>query len=701
MISESPPKLLIIDDDPTLHLWAQRYLGAMDWVLLSAFNGLDGIAICKQYRPQIILVDVEMPDLDGFSTCTFLRELPDMQNVPILIITCTEDPEKIAAAFAAGANDFVLKPINWQVLVHRLLYMLKASALLLQLQQSEARLSKAQQLAKLGHWEWYPAENRLHWSQEIYAIFQKPAHSYVPSYDNFLTLIDPEHRSRVEQTFNSVLREQQSASLVYKIVSTDQEEHYVHHQLEVVKIPQNDAVVLMGTIQDISERKRAEDKMLHLAYYDEITNLPNRTYFFELLSRSLELAKRHNQIFSVLVLDLDGFKTINDSYGHALGDLVLKALAERLAKGLRRSDITSRHTSEPMHHSDLARMGGDEFTILINDLQDGADASVVAENILKIIRAPLQIADAKFYLHASMGIALYPQDGKDRETLLKNADIAMHHAKRSGKGRYKFFDNAMNAKAQHYMEMETQMHQALSQHELCLYYQPVVDIKSGTLIGAEALMRWRSAQFGFLLPGQFITQAEENGMILDFGLWAIKEVCQQHQRWRAQGLGHLTLAVNISSLQFAQADFVATVKQVLSTYEMPPGVLVFELTESVLMGDDPAIFNTLRSLKELQIKLSLDDFGTGYSSLSYLKRFPLDFLKIDRSFIQDLPHDSDNVAIVNAIMSMAHSLNLKTIAEGVETPEQHCFLQETTCREIQGYFFAKPMPIEEFTRFAT
>ena len=300
------------------------------------------------------------------------------------------------------------------------------------------------------------------------------------------------------------------------------------------------------------------------------------------------------------------------------------------------------------------------------------------------------------HVGVSMGIAVYPYDGDDSETLVKNADIALYHAKKMGKGNYQFFHEAMALKARKRMEMETYMHQAVENKELRLHYQPVVDITSGRLIGAEALLRWESPHLGFLPPNDFISLAEENGLINQFGEWAIREACRQYRSWQQQGLGELTIAVNLSSIQFNQSSFIPMVADIIKEYEVNPAFLTFELTESMIMADTENMLNKLDALKNLGIKLALDDFGTGYSSLRYLNRFPLDILKIDRSFVKELPASADAAAIVNTILALAKALNLNTVAEGVETLQQKAFLTNTTCDAIQGYFFSKPMPVAEF-----
>ncbi|MDD5322015.1 MAG: EAL domain-containing protein [Methylococcales bacterium] len=693
------PVVLVIDDDQTLHLWAKWHLSAAGFEIVSAINGHEGIDAFKKHSPDIILVDIEMPEMDGFATCSGIRSVPGGSNTPLLMVTGTEDAERIEKSYLAGATDFIVKPVNWQVLIHRLRYMVKASKVFLQLERSESRLSKAQQMARLGHWELNIVDNKLYWSDEIYKIFQQDRGSFTPDQAGFLNLVHASDRLYVEEGFDKVIKNGTALTIEYRIITGTGKQHFVGQQIEIVKNQKNELVALTGTIQDITERKDHENQVRHLAYYDGITGLPNRTCFLEILSTALELAKRNERRFAVLFLDLDGFKGINDSYGHHVGDLLLKEISRRLTEGLRRSDITSRYLTHQYYSADVARLGGDEFTILLNELTQPEDAAIAARNIHQWISEPILLENQKIYSGASIGIALFPQDGEDSETLLKNADVAMYHAKKKGKGNYQFFHDSMNIKAKKRMEMENYMHQAVTNNELRLYYQPVVNAVSSQLIGAEALMRWESPQLGFLYPDDFIPLAEENGMILTFGEWAIHEACRQLKDWQQRDMGHLSIAVNLSSLQFNQISFVPMVKAILNQYQVDPAFLVFELTETVIMADSEKILGTLLELKEMGIKLSIDDFGTGYSSLSYLKRFPLDSIKIDQSFIKELTSNAEDAAIVTAILALARALNLNTIAEGVETAQQKRFLENTTCGAIQGNLFAKPMPMAEFRKY--
>jgi diguanylate cyclase (GGDEF)-like protein/PAS domain S-box-containing protein len=693
--------VLVIDDDQTAHLWARRYLSAAGFAMVSALNGYEGIEAFKKNTPDIVLVDIDMPGIDGFATCAAIRALSTGKNTPLLMVTGTEDAERVASSYLAGATDFVVKPINWKVLIHRLHYMIKASSLLQQLEKSEMRLSKAQQMARLGHWEWYFVEDKkMYWSDEVFAIFHLDKESFIPSLASFLAMVHEEDRAYVQESFDTVIKNKEALAIEYRVVTRNGQQRFVGQQIETIKTHSNELLGLTGTIQDITERKYHENKIKHLAYYDEVTGLPNRTFFLELLASSIKLAKRNGRNFAVLFLDLDNFKGVNDSYGHHIGDELLKEISKRLTEGLRSSDIASRYINSQGIDADVARLGGDEFIILLSELTYPEDAACAADHIQKWIREPILIDTQQVYIGSSVGIAIYPQDGEDSETLLRNSDIAMYHAKKIGKGHYQFFHDSMNVKAQKRRKMENFMYQAVENNELRLYYQPIVSAKSRQLIGAEALMRWQSPQLGFLPPDDFISLAEDNGLIIKFGEWAIREVCRQHNEWQKHGMGHLTIAVNLSGLQFNQPNFVPMIEAILAEYGINhPSFLIFELTESVIMADTENMFNKLWQLKSIGIKLSVDDFGTGYSSLSYLKSFPLDSLKIDRSFVKDLPHNEDDAAIVQAILALASTLNLSTVAEGVETNEQRDFLENSTCNSIQGYLFSKPIPAIEFNQY--
>lgn len=693
------PVVLLIDDDQTLHLWANRNLPEAGFKLISCFDGMAGIEAFKEYVPNVVMVDIEMPGMNGFETCAKIRFLPNSKNTPVVMMTVTEDAEKIALAYDSGATDFVVKPINWKVLAQRLHYMVKASNNLHKLAESELRLSKAKKMAQLGDWEWQVNGDNLYWSDEIYAMVKLDKHEFTPNTHNFMRFIHTDDLPRVRDMLQKVINTKEPATTEFLIITSENQERYVLQRIEALVNRQAKFTGLVGTVQDITERKDQENKIRHLAYYDETTQLPNRTFFLKFLSKTIELSQRNKRIFAILFLDLDGFKGINDTYGHQSGDQLLLEVSKRLTVGLRCSDLASRYFDHFDHKVDVARLGGDEFIILLNDLTRPEDAAIVAERIQRWITQPVPLGNRQAHIDASIGIAVFPHDGEDSVTLLKNADIAMYHAKKMGSGHYQFFHEEMALKAKKRLEMETYMFKAAANNELRLHYQPVVDIESGKLIGAEALLRWQSPQLGFLPPNDFIALAEENGIINEFGEWAIREACSQHKAWQKLGLGDLTIAVNLSSLQFNQPSFIPMVENTIKEFDINPIFLTFELTESMIMADTDNMLKKLKALKNLGIKLSIDDFGTGYSSLRYLNRFPLDTLKIDRSFVKELPENLDTSAIVNAILALAKTLNLKTIAEGVETTQQKIFLQNTSCDALQGYYFSKPMPVEEFQKY--
>jgi diguanylate cyclase (GGDEF)-like protein len=692
------PTVLLVDDDQTLHLWANRNLSDAGFKLISCLDGKEGIEAFEEHSPNIVMLDIEMPIMGGFETCAKIRSLPNGKNTPVIMMTVTEDAQKVAQSYSSGATDFVVKPINWKVLAHRLHFMVKASNNLDKLAQSELRLSKAKKMARLGDWEWQ-VNNDMYWSDEIYSMVELEKHAFTPDTYNFKDFIHTADIPYVNRHLKKVIKSKEAVTIEFRIITSKKQERFVSQQIEAINDNKAQLTGLIGTVQDITERKNQENIIRHLAYYDEVTQLPNRAFFLKFLSKTIELAQRNNRNFAILFLDLDGFKGINDTYGHQAGDLLLKEISRRLTEGLRCSDLASRYFDHFDHKVDVARLGGDEFIILLNELTRPEDAATVAGRIQNWISEPVVLGDRMVHIDVSMGIAVFPHDGEDSETLLKNADIAMYHAKKMGKGHYQFFHDEMAVRAKKRLEMETYMHLAVAKNELRLHYQPIMDVVSGQLIGAEALIRWSSPQLGFLPPNDFISLAEENGMINQFGEWAIRESCRQYKAWQQQGLGKLTLSVNLSSLQFNQASFISMIAGIIQEYDVNPAFLTFELTESMIMADTDNMLKKLKELKSLGTKLSIDDFGTGYSSLRYLNRFPLDSLKIDRSFVKELPESSDAAAIVNAILALAKALNLKTVAEGVETTQQMAFLQNTSCDSVQGYFFSKPMPVEEFQKY--
>ena len=453
----------------------------------------------------------------------------------------------------------------------------------------------------------------------------------------------------------------------------------------VGKLPDGRRYVV-SMAQDVSERKAAQEQIEFLAYHDALTGLPNRLLAKDHLEQAILAAERENSMAALLFIDLDKFKTINDSLGHVIGDVLLKSVSVRLRECLRDTDT-------------LSRLGGDEFLIVLNNVRDIESITVVAENILERMAEPFEIDHYELSISLSIGIAVYPDDGKDFGTLLKQSDTAMYQAKESGRNTYRFHTDQMNIDAVEHLRMRNGLRGALEHGEFVLHYQPQISLANGAVIGAEALIRWNHPELGMVPPGRFISIAEDSGLIVPIGDWVLREACRQAVAWRRAGLPELLIAVNLSTVQFKRGDVKKSVTQALDLSGLNPALLELELTESILIKDTEKVLATVRQLKSLGVKLSIDDFGTGYSSLSYLKRFNVNKLKIDQSFVRDMADDPNDAAIVNAIIQMAKSLNLTTIAEGVEDERQLALLRLQHCDEVQGYHFARPMPADEFASF--
>ncbi len=454
-----------------------------------------------------------------------------------------------------------------------------------------------------------------------------------------------------------------------------------------------DETLLSIFARDITERMESDHQIRLLAYYDNLTQLPNRQLFKEHAALSLETARRHGQSGALLFLDLDGFKRINDTLGHDFGDRLLVGVAQRLREQLRGSDAIARGLSqEEPGEETIARLGGDEFTLLLSEVRDPLSVAIVARRLQGAISKPFTLDGHEVYVTPSIGIALFPEDGDNVDEILKNADTAMYHAKALGKNNFQFYEETMNARAGSRLKLEGDLRKALERDEFSLAYQPQVEVSSGRIIGAEALLRWQHPELGNIPPFDFIPLAEETGMIIEIGEWVLLEACRQNREWMDSGLEPIRIAINLSPVQFGQGNLASMVQGVLNGTELPAEYLELEITESVIMRNVDETVGTLEQFRDLGINLSVDDFGTGYSSLSYLKRLPIDSLKIDRAFVMDIPESGDDMAITAAIIAMGHQLNLEIVAEGVETREQLEFLRQHNCDFVQGYLFSKPIP---------
>ncbi|WP_186446226.1 bifunctional diguanylate cyclase/phosphodiesterase [Paenibacillus cremeus] len=451
-------------------------------------------------------------------------------------------------------------------------------------------------------------------------------------------------------------------------------------ELTVTRIKKAGAPILTTYLRDITERRLADETIMQMAYYDPLTELPNRNLFMQMVAQVLQQARQTQQTVSVMFIDLDRFKYINDTLGHYVGDSLLQAVAQLLQRCMRKTDIVS-------------RLGGDEFIALLpNTGRQGA--AMLAQRIIDQMKQPMVIDKHHLFITPSIGLTVYPEDAFDVDSLVKNADLAMYASKETGKNVYTFFDPRMNMVNSRKLELEQGLRKALEQQEFDLYYQPKIHIRTRKIIGMEALIRWQHPELGWVSPGEFIPIAEETGLIFSIGEWIMRMACMQNKAWQSQGYPPVRMAVNLSLRQFNQEHFVSGLAQILAETGLDARWLELEITESIAIRNEKYVINRLQAIKELGVSISIDDFGTGYSSLSYLKKFPIDTLKIDRAFVRDIAKSSDDTAIVQAIIAMAHSLKLRVLAEGVETKEQLAFLRRHACDEAQGYLFSRPVPAD-------
>jgi diguanylate cyclase (GGDEF)-like protein len=459
------------------------------------------------------------------------------------------------------------------------------------------------------------------------------------------------------------------------------------------------ANLLDRSIRYAIQHKRAEDRILRMAYFDNLTSLPNRALFHDRLKQALAHAERYEVNSALMFIDLDNFKRINDTLAHRVGDMLLQGVAERLSRYVRTSDTIARQKEIGITNT-VARLGGDEFTVFLTEIMSMENVAKVAQRILTILSQPFQLEGHEVFTTGSIGIAIYPYDGTETDTLLKNADIAMYHAKEQGRNNFQFYKKSMNETAFDRLTLENSLRRAIERDEFTLYYQPRMDIQSGDVIAMEALLRWEHPEKGIIQPADFIPIAEESGLIIPIGEWVLKNACAQNKLWQESGLHtRISVSLNISGRQFRQAGLIQIIKKVLDDFSLDPRCLELEITESVIMKNAELTMRMMKKLKKMGVKLSMDDFGTGYSSFNYLKQFPLDIIKIDRSFIQDVTENREDATIVKAIIAMAQSLQLKVIAEGVETEEQLEFLRQHGCNEMQGFLLSRPVPPEEVVRF--
>ena len=677
-------RALLVDDDEDDYVVTRDLLSesnssaiTLEWVATYS-AALEAMA---RHDYDVCLVDYRLGERTGIE---LLREVVARRyTAPVILLTGQGDHEVDVAAMEAGAADYLVKgQFGASLLERSIRYAIKDARTLEALRASEERYALAARGANDGLWDWNLKTDEVYFSTRWKSMLGYEASAISHSADEWFSRVHPEDRERVKAEI---------AAHLAGMTPHFENEHRMRHQDGTyrwmlsrglaVRDASEKAYRLAGSQTDLTDRKVAEERLRHAALHDVLTGLPNRASFMDRLKRSLGRAKqREDYLFAVLFLDLDRFKMINDSLGHLVGDQLIVEIARRLEVCLRPSDM-------------IARLGGDEFTILLDHLSDASDASHIAGRIQKELARPFNLNGHELFTTASIGIALSSPAYVLPDHLLRDADIAMYRAKERGKGRCEFFDTAMHDRAVSLLQLETDLRRAVENQEFQVYYQPIVSLPSGRISGFEALVRWLHPQRGLISPAEFISMAEETGLINLIGHQVLTQACRQMRTWQEQFPGHwpLTISVNLSGKQFSQHDLIKQIDDILKETGLRASSLKLEITESAIMANTEAATAMLVELKALGIELSIDDFGTGYSSLSYLHRFPIDTLKIDHSFVSRMGLEDENSEMVRTIITMAHNLGLDVVAEGVEMIEQMAQLSMLKCEYGQGYFFSKPV----------
>jgi len=690
-----PDKVLLVDDEPTVRALLRAGLSRRGFEVTDVASGAELIERFRALQPDILLVDAVMPGMDGFEACRAIRALPEGGLVPIVMLTGLDDDTSIARAYDSGATDFYVKSNQMTLLAERLRYLLRTARMQQELARSRARLARAQRIARLGSWDWNLRERRVDASPETLRILGLPeGEPRVPE----ARFVGQFYAGTVDAFRFEVLagRKTGRAHRLEGRVQSGGAGRPIEIEVDAERDASGAIVGVAGTVQDVTERRQAEDKLRRLESFDALTGLANRVRFRIRFEETLRGSRAGDRSLAVLAVGLDRFKRVNESYGHAAGDELLREAAARVVRSLRGHDVVAYGLHED-EGTELARLGGDEFGVLLTRLSSGDDIAVVARRLLEALRRPYRVGDNECWITASIGSAAFPQDGDGAEKLLARAEAAMRAAKAGGRDTHRAYEPRFGAPRNGTLRAESRLRRALERSELRLHWQPIVDAASGTIAGAEVLMRWE--RDGTLVPpAEFIPLAEETGLIVPMGEWALDAACGQLADWRRRGLPPLYVGVNVAASHVQQRDIHTQVRQVLERHRLEPHALALEITESLLMDLVEPTLRGLHRLRELGVQIAIDDFGTGYSSLSYLKRLPVGTLKIDRSFVRDIASDADDAAIVSAIVGMSATLQLGTVAEGVETAAQCDALRRNGVQRLQGYHFGRPEPADAFER---
>ncbi|MFZ2406625.1 MAG: EAL domain-containing protein [Methylobacter sp.] len=698
--------VLIVDDIPANLGVAVEHLEACGYRVVIALEGEEGLQRAILVQPDIILLDVMLPGQNGLEICRRLKAEAGTRDIPVIFMTALSEENNKLAGFEAGGVDYITKPLRIAEVLARVDTHLRLRKMQKQLEVQNLQLQQYQQ-----ELERQVAERtaELNAGTRQYRTLVENTPDTIARYDRNCRRLyaNPkmieelggeagrilnrtpsefpggESVNRYEACIRQVFADALPADFECRWQSAEGRQIVSYIRLTPEFDADGGVLSVLAVGRDISEIDQYRRSIHQLAFYDALTNLPNRVLLAERMSQVINDASQHGYRFALMLLDLDRFKDVNDMLGHGKGDVLLRDAAERLQRNVRIGDM-------------VARLGGDEFAVLLPQLGEGDDPAAMAGKIVKVLEQPFRIAGRELFISASVGIALYPGDSTDIEVLFRYADSAMYYAKKQGRNNFQFYARELTARSGERIALETALRHAQNNDELELYYQPQVDLASGSLIGAEALLRWNSPDGSMVTPDKFIPVAEDSGLIVGIGEWVLLTACKAAVQWNIDRSIPFKIAVNLSTRQFLQNDLLASVRSILQETQCKPEWLKLEITESLLLDDSSEILGVLNAFDAMGLALSIDDFGTGYSALSYLNRFPVSQIKIDQSFVRDIPGDQNKAELVKAMIFIAQALHLELVAEGVETREQAGYLNEHGCLAAQGYLFGKPMPYGEF-----
>jgi len=681
--TQQPTTILIAESDENSRATLKNILLKNDFLVLEAKNGKEALKLFIQQSPSLVIMDAFLPEMDGYATTEAMRRHEKITVLPIFIITEKDNRQSAERAYQSGATDFIAKPINWIWLMRRIEYALKASHIEDRLRISQSQLAYAQRLARLGYWEWDAHSDRIIASESAFELFDVPNQEAL-TLNQFFRNIIPKDLPLVLGAIEDTTPEHPTLQISFRVFNHNNQLTYIDCLGEVTFDAQGKLSKITGSVQDISRLHRAEDLIDYQSTHDKLTDLANRFYFNQHLTAFTKQIDP-NKTSATIILDIDRFKKVNDHLGQENGDALLRTVANRLKAVTRESDF-------------IARLGSDEFAILIKNAESTQELNLSLSRIFYDVSKVIMMQDQEIFITFSMGVSILGQDGNSASELIAHANIARNEAKRAGGNQFMFYQTSMNAESKAQVLLENDLRKALSQHEIEVFFQPQVDAQTLIPTGAEALVRWRHPVHGMILPYKFIPIAESNGLIIEIGQYVLEQAIKQTEKWHEMGFSDLVIGVNLSSRQFSNPTLSEDIGTLLLDSTLDAKYLDLEITESLAMSRADKNIRILNNLKKLGVSISIDDFGTGYSSLAYLHSFPIDTIKIDRSFILNM-ETQEGQAIVKTILAMAKSLKLRVVAEGIEKQFHVDFFQKNRCQIFQGFKFGKPMPADAFTNY--